>query len=76
VGRVIPQRHTKPARVRKQFGLALFKAQVGDRSPKAKPLSGFGGASVIEVVENFNTDTYRAIYTVRFQEAVYVLHVF
>ncbi len=65
-----------PPRVRKQFGLALFKAQVGDRSPKAKPLSGFGGASVIEVVENFNTDTYRAIYTVRFQEAVYVLHVF
>jgi len=49
---------------------------VGDRSPKAKPLSGFGGASVIEVVENYDTDTYRAIYTVRFQEAVYVLHVF
>ena len=65
-----------PPRIRKQFGLALFKAQEGDRSPKAKPLSGFGGASVVEVVENFDTDTYRAIYTVRFQEAVYVLHVF
>jgi len=65
-----------PRRVRKQFGLALLAAQVGDRSPKAKPLSGFGGASVIEVVENYDTDTYRAIYTVRFQEAVYVLHVF
>ena len=65
-----------PPRIRKQFGLALLKAQEGDRSPKAKPLSGFGGASVVEVVENFDTDTYRAIYTVRFQEAVYVLHVF
>jgi len=65
-----------PPRIRKQFGLALLAAQAGGRSPKAKPLSGFGGASVIEVVENHDTDTYRAIYTVRFQEAVYVLHVF
>ena len=51
-----------PPRIRRQFGLALLKAQEGDRSPKAKPLSGFGGASVVEVVENFDTDTYRAIY--------------
>lgn len=65
-----------PSRFRKKFGLALLAAQAGDRSPKAKPLSGFGGASVIEVVENYDTDTYRAIYTVRFQEAIYVLHVF
>ncbi len=65
-----------PPRVRKQLGLALLAAQTGDRSPKAKPLSGFGGASVIEVVENYDTDTYRAIYTVRFREAIYVLHVF
>ena len=65
-----------PPRVRKQFGLALFIAQAGDRSPKAKPLSGFGGAAVVEIVESFDTDTYRAIYTVRFQEAIYVLHIF
>ncbi len=65
-----------PPRVRKQFGLALLAAQGGGRSPKAKPLSGFGGASVIELVENYDTDTYRAVYTVRFQEVIYVLHVF
>jgi len=65
-----------PPRVRKQFGLALFIAQAGDRSPKAKPLSGFGGAAVVEIMESFDTDTYRAIYTVRFQEAIYVLHIF
>ncbi len=65
-----------PQPIRSKFGLALFKAQLGDRSPHAKTLSGFGGASVIEIVENFDTDTYRAIYTIRFQEAIYVLHVF
>ncbi len=65
-----------PPRVRKQFGLALLAAQGGGRSPKAKSLSGFGGASVIELVENYDTDTYRAVYTVRFQEVSYVLHVF
>ena len=65
-----------PPRICKQFGLALFQAQLGSRSPKAKPLSGFGGASVLEIVENFDGDTYRAIYTVRFQEVIYVLHVF
>ena len=66
-----------PPRVRKQFGLALLAAEGGGRSPKAKPLSGFGGASVIELlVENYDTDTYRAVYTVRFQEVIYVLHVF
>ena len=62
--------------IEKPVGLALLAAQGGGRSPKAKPLSGFGGASVIELVENYDTDTYRAVYTVRFQEVIYVLHVF
>ncbi len=44
--------------------------------PTAKPLRGFGGASVMEVIEDYDRNTYRAVYTVRFAEAVYVLHCF
>lgn len=51
-------------------------AQNGTKHPKAKPLRGFGGASVLEIVDEFDTDAYRAVYTVRFEEAVYVLHCF
>ena len=65
-----------PAGVQDVFGYALFLAQTGKRHPQAKPLKGFGGASVLEVVEDFRNDTYRAVYTVKFAEAVYVLHVF
>ena len=55
---------------------ALDIAQQGKRHQDAKPLSGFGGASVLEVVEDHDSDTYRAVYTVRFTGAVYVLHTF
>jgi phage-related protein len=65
-----------PERVQDMFGYALFLAQSGKRHPDAKPLKGFGGASVLEVVEDYRSDTYRAVYTVKFPEAVYVLHVF
>ena len=65
-----------PASVQDVFGYALFLAQTGKRHPHAKPLKGFGGASVLEVVEDYRNDTYRAVYTVKFAEAVYVLHVF
>lgn len=65
-----------PADVVREVGYALHQAQEGVKSPKAKPLKGFGGASVLEVVESFQTDAYRAVYTVRFPEAVYVLHCF
>lgn len=51
-------------------------AQAGGKHPSAKPLKGFKGAGVLEVVEDHDGDTYRAVYTVRFAEAVYVLHVF
>ena len=64
-----------PASVREDFGYALYLAECGDKSPHAKPLKGFGGG-VLEVVENDDGNTYRAVYTVRFKEAVYVLHVF
>ena len=65
-----------PKQVRQKFGAALQDAQVGKKHRKAKSLAGFGGANVLEVVEDFDTNTYRAVYTVRFVEAVYVLHVF
>ncbi len=65
-----------PDAVRRTFGTALFLAQTGEKSAKAKPLRGFRGAGVLEIVEEHDTDAYRAVYTVRFAEAVYVLHVF
>jgi phage-related protein len=54
----------------------LFQAQLGGKAPSAKPLSGFGGAGVLEITEDFQTNTYRAVYTVKFAKLVYVLHVF
>lgn len=58
------------------MGYALRLAQQGDKHPDAKPLKGFGGGSVLEIVEDNDGDTYRAIYTVRFADAVYLLHAF
>ena len=58
------------------FGFALYLAQDGRKHEQAKPLSGFGSAGVLEVVEDWNRSTYRAVYTVRFEIAVFVLHVF
>lgn len=60
----------------KTFGFALYLAQMGGKHPQAKPLKGFGAADVLEVVEDDDGETYRAVYTVRFGHAVYVLHVF
>ncbi len=65
-----------PPIVRRTFGTALFLAQTGEKSDKAKPLKGFRGAGVLEIVEDYDTDAYRAVYTVRFAKVVYVLHVF
>jgi phage-related protein len=65
-----------PDPVKQTFGYALYLAQVGGKHPDAKPLRGFGGAGVLEVVDDFAGDTYRAVYTVRFPSAVYVLHAF
>ena len=58
------------------MGYALYQAQLGLKSASARPLTGFGGASVLEIVDDFQTDTYRAVYTVRFADVVYVLHAF
>jgi phage-related protein len=65
-----------PAEVRREIGFALYAAQMGETDPAAKPMKGFGGASVIEIVAPFFGNTWRAIYTVRFRGVVYVLHAF
>jgi phage-related protein len=65
-----------PPGIRKTFGFALHLAQAGDKHEGAKPLKGFGGAGVLEVVESDQAGTYRAVYTVKFEEAVFVLHCF
>jgi len=65
-----------PDEVQQSFGFALYHAQIGLLHPDAKPLKGFGSAGVVEIVEDFRGDTFRAVYTVRFAEAVYVLHCF
>src|SRR5690242_19836269 len=65
-----------PTDVQHDIGIALTVAQYGGKHPDTKPLRGFGGASVLEVVERYDGDTYRAVYTVRFAKALYVLHAF
>lgn len=65
-----------PEDVRRALGHALYEAQCGGEHVSAKALKGFGGRGVLEIVEDFEGDTYRAVYTVRFEEAVYVLRAF
>ncbi len=65
-----------PAAVQDVVGFALGLAQRGGQHPDARPLRGFGGAGVVEIVADHNRATFRAVYTVRFAHAVYVLHAF
>jgi phage-related protein len=65
-----------PRPVRIDIGHALFTAQEGKTDPAAKPLKGFGGASVLEIVAAHHGNAWRAVYTVRLQHGIYVLHVF
>lgn len=58
------------------MGVATNDAQNGEEHPAAKALKGFGGRSVLEVIDDHDGDTYRAVYTVRFAGAIYVLHCF
>jgi len=58
------------------MGYALYQAQLGLKAVSAKPLRGFGGAGILEIVEDHQTDTYRAVYAVKFSEFIYVLHAF
>jgi phage-related protein len=65
-----------PQEVQETFNFGLIQAARGLKHVNAKPLKGFGGNSVLEIVEDHRSGTYRAVYTVRFKKAVYVLHVF
>jgi phage-related protein len=76
VGSALDDLRDCPDEVRSDIGFALWDAQCGGKSALAKPLKGFGGAGVLEIVEAFDGDAYRAVYTVQLAGRVYVLHVF
>jgi phage-related protein len=65
-----------PKLVRQVVGQALYAAQIGDKHVDAKPLKGFGGASVLEIISDYDGNTFRAVYTVKFRGVVYALHAF
>jgi phage-related protein len=65
-----------PDDVRRVMGVAINDAQDGEEHPRAKALKGFGGLSVLEIVDDDDGDTYRSVYTVRFAGVIYVLHAF
>lgn len=65
-----------PEEVKDAIGYALYVAQQGGKHRDAKPLQGFGGAGVLEIVEDYDGDTFRAVYTVRLAGRVYALHAF
>lgn len=76
VGSSLEDLKSFPEEVRGVMGYALHLAQTGGKHPDAKPLTGFKGAGVLEVVEDFDGDTFRAVYTVKLKGVVYVLHAF
>ena len=65
-----------PDEVQDEMGYALYQAQINKKHPNAKPLKGFKGAGVLEIVDNYDGDTYRTVYTVKLAGVVYVLHAF
>jgi phage-related protein len=65
-----------PEPVRREIGQAIYVAQQGETDPAAKPLKGFGGSHVMEIVAPYDGDTWRAVYTVRLRGILYVLHAF
>jgi phage-related protein len=76
VGSTLQTVRVFPPEVRREIGQALYTAQKGDTDPAAKPLKGFAGAGVMEIVAPFRGDTWRAVYTTRIKGIVYVLHAF
>jgi phage-related protein len=65
-----------PLQIRRDIGFALYQVQQGKITRNSKPLQGFGGAGVLEIIEDYNGDTYRAVYTVKFEKVIYILHCF
>jgi len=76
MGSTLKELRESPERVKDGVGYALEVVQKGEKPANAKPLKGFGGASVLEIVEDFDGNTWRAVYTVAIADAVYVLHFF
>ena len=76
VGSSLKDLKSFPSEVKAEVGHALYVAQQGDTDPAAKPLKGFGGVSVMEIVAPFDGNTWRTVYTVGFRGFVYVLHAF
>ena len=76
VGSLLKDLKSFPPEVEADVGHALYEAQQGDTDPAAKPLKGFGGVNVMEIVAPFDGNTWRTVYTVRFRGFVYVLHAF
>jgi len=76
VGSSLDDLRAFPEDVKHDIGVALMEAQFGGTPMSAKPLKGFGGAGVLEIVDRHDGDTYRAVYTVRLETALYVLHAF
>lgn len=76
IGSSREERKEFPDEVKQNIGYALYETQMGQKPAAAKPLKGFSGAGVLEIVENSSSGTYRAVYTARFQKAIYVLHCF
>ncbi|ASG23308.1 type II toxin-antitoxin system RelE/ParE family toxin [Nitrospirillum viridazoti] len=65
-----------PEDVQDLVGFGLYQAQIGKKHPNAKPLKGFGGSQILELLDDHDGDAYRCVYTVRFEAAIYVLHAF
>jgi phage-related protein len=65
-----------PDSVKDHLGYALYIAQCGGRHRDTKTLSGFSGAGVVEIISDYRGDTFRAVYTLKYEEAIYVLHAF
>ena len=76
IGSTLKDLRAFPEEVKDVMGFALSEAQAGGKHPDAKPLKGHKGAGVLEVVDDFDGDTYRAVYTVKMEGVVYALHAF
>lgn len=76
IGSSLRDLRAMPEQVRRDIGQALYTAQQGETDPAAKPLKGFGGTRVMEIVERDRSGAFRAVYTAQLGDAIYVLHVF
>jgi phage-related protein len=76
MGRVRADLSAFPEDVKDSIGFALYMAQQGGKHINAKPLRGFRGASVLEIVDDYAGETYRLVYTVQFTGRIYALHAF